>query len=143
MASEALERVQSEIADYGIFWQLWPLVDLRSCEHRPVGVEVELIGAHTLDVNHLDPACSKCHNVKSLLLIIANRIIHNVVKHNHVTCDVDSRPNSILCLLALGNRPAVSVGIDVWWNDANGKTLETDLLSKIKTFLAEYGIHQH
>jgi hypothetical protein len=64
MASEASEHVQSEIADYGIFWQLWPLVDLRSGEHRPVGVEVELIGAHTLDVNHLDPACSKCHNVK-------------------------------------------------------------------------------
>jgi hypothetical protein len=142
MASDAVAYMQSEIAEYGVFWQLWPQFDVRAGERRPVGLEVELIGAHTLDRNHLDPACPKCKNVKFVLLGIANLIITSVFKHDHLTYDVDSHPNSILCLPALGNRSAVSVSIDVWWNDANGKTCEADLLNKIKTFLSDYGIHQ-
>jgi hypothetical protein len=133
--------LQATTAEYGIFWQVWPLIDIRAGERRPLGLEVELIGGHTLDLNHLDPTCPMCGNVKSVLLTIADLMISSVLKHDHLTYDLDSRPNSILCLPSLGNRPAVSVGIDVWWNDTS-KTLETDLLSEVKTFLSQYGIHQ-
>jgi hypothetical protein len=143
MATSTLSLgVQSNAAAYGIFWQLWPQFDVRAGERRAVGLELELIGAHSLDLNHLDPACPLCHHVKSVLLEIADLMIDAVLRQDHVTCDIDSHPNSILCLPALGNRPAVSVSVDVWWNDANGKTFEADLLNKIKTFLSNYGIHQ-
>jgi hypothetical protein len=134
--------LQSTIAEYGIFWQLWPLIDIRAGERRPLGIEVELIGAHTLDRNHLDPACLMCQHVKSVLLGVADLMINAVLRQDHFSYDIDSHPNAVLCLPALGSRSAVSVSVDVWWNDASGKTFETDLPNKIKVFLSDYGIQQ-
>ena len=66
MATPALSsRVQSAVAEYGLFWQLWPQFDGTGSERRLVGLEMELIGSHTSDLNHLDPACSMCNHLAS------------------------------------------------------------------------------
>ena len=73
MATSALNsRVQSLVAEYGVFWQFWPQFEQTHGERRLVGFEVELIGSHTSDLNHLDPACPACRHVRSVLLAIAD-----------------------------------------------------------------------
>jgi hypothetical protein len=56
MATSALNsRVQSLVTEYGVFWQFWPQFEQTHGERRLVGFEVELIGSHTSDLNHVDP----------------------------------------------------------------------------------------
>lgn len=136
-------RVQSAIAKCGVFWQLWPQFDVTGGERRQVGLEVELIGSHTPDLNHVDPACPMCHHVRSVLLGVADLLHKNgVFSRDSLTYDIDSHSNSILCLPALGNRSAVWVSITISWGRADGYKFETDLLSDIKASLANWGIHQ-
>ena len=144
MATLALNsRVQSLVAEYGVFWQLWPQFEQTHGERRLVGFEVELIGSHTSDLNHLDPACTACRHVRSVLVAITDAMPGETnFGRNHLTCNIESHSNSILCLPALGNRSAVSVSIYVFWNRSNGQSFETDLLSAIKAFLKGWGIHQ-
>ena len=144
MATIALNsRVQSAVTEYGVFWQLWPQFDGTNGERRPVGLEVELIGSHSADFNHVDPTCPKCHHVRSALLGIADLMLsESVVNRNSLMYNIDSHSNSILCLPALGNRSAVSVSIYVFWNHSTGQALETDLLREIKGFLTRAGIYQ-
>jgi len=144
MATPALNsRVQSLATEYGMFWQFWPQFEQTHGERRLVGFEVELIGSHTSDLNHVDPACPTCRHVRSVLLAIANAMLSETnFRRNYLTYNIDSHSNSILCLPALGNRSAVSVSIYVVWNQSNGQSFETDLLSEIKAFLNGWGIHQ-
>lgn len=144
MAAPALtSNAQSLAAEYGAFWQMWPQFEQLSGERRLVGFEVELIGSHASDLNHVDPSCPMCRHVRSVLLAIAERMPRDAMfTRRSLTYSVDSRSNSILCLPALGNRSAVSVSIYVFWNGANGESWETDLLAGIKTFLSKWGIHQ-
>jgi len=136
-------RVQSLVAEYSVFWQFWPEFEQIHGERRLVGFELELIGFHTSDLNHLDPACSACRHVRSVLLAIALAMPRETsFRQNYLTYNIDSHSNSILCLPALGNRSAVSVSIHVVWNRSNGQSFETDLLSEIKAFLYGWGIHQ-
>ena len=73
MATPALNsRVQSLVTEYGVFWQFWPQFEQTHGERRLVGFEVELIGSHTSDLNHVDPACPTCRHVRSVLLAIAD-----------------------------------------------------------------------
>ena len=65
-------EVQSLVAEYGVFWQLWPQFEQTHGERCLIGFEVELIGSHTSDLNHVDPACPTCHHVRSVLLAIAD-----------------------------------------------------------------------
>lgn len=142
MASTVLS-VHSAVAEYGVFWQLWPQFEQTHGERRLVGFEVELIGSHTSDLNHLDPSCATCHQVRSVLLAIAKLMSGEIaVSRNSFTYNIDSHSNSILCLPALGNRSAVSVSVVVSWSPLNGQSLETDLLNELKTFLNRWGIHQ-
>jgi len=143
MATSALNsREQSSVTEYGVFWQLWPQFEQMGGDRRMTGFEVELIGSHPSDVDHLNPACPMCRHVRSVLLEIADHMIQDVVLSQNSFRYIDSHSNSILCLPALGNRSAVSVSTYFFWNHANGQTRETDLLSGIKTFLATRSIHQ-
>ena len=144
MATLALNsEVQALVAEYSIFWQLWPQFEQIHGERRLVGFEVELIGFHTSDLNHLDPRCPACRQVRSVLLAIADAMPRETLfRRNYLTYNIDSHSNSILCLPALGNRSAVSVSIYVFWNRSNGRSPETDLVSEIKAFLNGWGIHQ-
>ena len=144
MATASLNsRVQSLVIEYGVFWQSWPEFEQAHGERRLIGYEVELIGSHGSDLNHLDPACSTCRHVRSVLLAIAETIPEDVnTRRTSLMYNVDSHSNSILCLPALGNRSAVSVSIYVSWNGSPGAAFETELLNEIKTFLSKWGIHQ-
>ena len=137
MVTPALNsQVQSLVAEYSVFWQFWPQFEQIHGERRLVGFELELIGFHTSDLNHLDPACPACRHVRSVLLAIALAMPRETsFRRNYLTYNIDSHSNSILCLPALGNRSAVSVSICVVWNRSNGQSFETDLLSEIKAFL--------
>jgi hypothetical protein len=58
MTTAALNsRVQSLVTKYGIFWQCWPQFGQAHGERCLVAFELELIGSHTSDLNHIDPAC--------------------------------------------------------------------------------------
>ncbi len=145
MATLALNpRVQSLVTEYGVFWQLWPQFEQTHGERRLAAFEVELIGSHTSDLNHVDPSCPRCRNVRAVLLAIADLLPQEArFGENFLTYNIDSHSNSILCLPALGNRSAVSVSVSVSWSRSNGQSLETDLLTEIKSFLSRWGIHQH
>ena len=144
MATSVLNtRVQSLVAEYGVFWQFWPQFEQTHGERQLAGLEVELIGSHTSDRNHVDPACPACRHVRSVLLAIADPMPRETsFRQNYLTYNIDSHSNSILCLPALGNRSAVSVSIYVFWNRSNGQPFDTDLLNEVKIFLNRWGIHQ-
>jgi len=142
MATPVLS-VHSAVAEYGVFWQLWPQFEQTPGERRLVGFEVELIGSHASDLNHVDPACPMCRHVRSVLLAIADLIPGELtLSRNSLTYNIDSHSNSIVCLPALGNRSAVWVSIYVFLNPTNGQSFETDPLNEVKTFLNRWGIHQ-
>ncbi len=144
MATPALNsRVQSLVTEYGVFWQFWPQFEQINGERHMVGFEVELIGSHTSDLNHVDPACPTCRHVRSVLLMIADLMPGELtLSRNSFAYDIDSHSNSIVCLPALGNRSAVWVSIYVFLNRADGESFEPDLLNEVKTFLNRWGIHQ-
>ena len=64
-ASAPLVRTppRTAVTEYGIFWELWPQFVGTGSERQSVGLEVELIGSHTMDANHLDPTCPMCRRV--------------------------------------------------------------------------------
>jgi hypothetical protein len=144
MATPALNsRVQYLATEYGVFWQFWPQFEQTHGEHRLVGFEVELIGSHTSDLNHIDPACPMCRTVRAALLSIANLVPADLtVRVNSLTYNIDSHSGEILCLPALGNRAAVWVSIYLSWTRSNGQSFETDLLTEVRTLLNKWGIHQ-
>lgn len=144
MAIPALNsQVQSLVTEYGVFWQFWPQFEQINGERRMVGFEVELIGSHESDLNHVDPACPGCRHVRSVLLTIADLMPRDAsFSGDSLTYNIDSHSDSIVCLPALGNRSAVYVSIYVFLNRANGQSFETELLTEIKTFLNTWGIHQ-
>lgn len=144
MATASLSsRMECATSGYGLFWQLWPQYDVADGERRGVGLEVELIGSHASDPDHVDPACPICRRVRCVLLGIADLMLNEAIPNrNCFICDIDSHSNSIVCLPALGNRSAVSVSINLYWRNGSGPSLEAELLGNIKTFLAGYGIHQ-
>jgi hypothetical protein len=144
MASSMLSsRLQSAVFEYGVFYQLWPKFEGSNGERRLIGAEVELIGSHTADPNHLDLACPMCHHVRSALLTVANDLVQQTgLASPDFIIDVDASANLVLILPALGNRSLVTVSINVSWNQGNGNDVESDALSDIKGFLSECGIHQ-
>lgn len=144
MSSPSLNtRVQSLVAEYGVFWQFWPQFEQTHGERRLVGFEVELIGSHASDRKHVDPSCPRCRNVRDVLLSIAHLVPADLaVSVSSLTYNIDSHSGAIFCLPALGNRSAVWVTIYVSWNRSNGQSFETDLLTEVRTLLDKWGIHQ-
>lgn len=144
MASSILNsRLQSAVLEYGVFCQLWPKFDGSNGEHRLTGAEVELIGSHIADPNHLDPACPMCHHVRSALLTIANDLVQQTrLTSPDFLVDVDSHANLVLILPALRNRSLVTVSINFCWNEASRNDVQSHALTDIRTFLSECGIRQ-
>ncbi|MBZ5663252.1 MAG: hypothetical protein LAO30_01480 [Acidobacteriia bacterium] len=135
--------LQVAVREYGVFWEVWPQFVVEDGEHRQVGFELELIGSHTLDSTHLDPACPTCYRVRSGLLALANAVVQRMaLRSRALIYDIDSHPNSIVCSPAFGNRPLVSVSINVFPRDADNHPVDTDVLDEIKKYLAECGIHE-
>jgi len=131
--------LQSALTRYALFCKLWPQFVVRGGERQRVGLEAELIGSHTPDVNHIDPACPRCIRVRSLLTAVARGAI-SALSALPVTCSIDSHTNSILCLPARGNRSFVSVSLNIFWSDKAGSSLEADVLSDIKGCLSEFRV---
>ena len=144
MTTPALNsRVQYLATEYGVFWQFWPQFEQTHGERRLVGFEVELIGSHTSDLNHVDPACPRCRNVRAVLLSIASLVPADLALDvNSLTYNIDSHSGAILCLPALGNRSAVWVTVYLSWSRSNGQSFETDLLTEVRALLNKWGIHQ-
>ena len=144
MATPALNsQVQSLVAEYGVFWQLWPQFEQTHGERHLVGFEVELIGCHTSDLNHIDPACPSCRGVRSILLEITVLLHSNIAgTRNSFAYSVDSHANSIMCLPVLGGRAAVWVTVRLSCPRADDQSLVTDLLDRVRTVLHQWGIHQ-
>lgn len=125
------------------FWQLWPQTEQDGGERRVTGLEVELIGCHNSDPTHVDPACPMCRRVRFELLGIAHLMLNESgLTRDSLTCSINARSNSVLCLPALGNRSAVCVSITLSWKRASGQGRETELLGTIKSALSKHGIHQ-
>lgn len=136
--------LQSLVAEYNSFWQVWPQYEQANGERRLIGFEVELIGSHTSDLNHVDPACRRCRSVRAVLLAIADLLPREAsLGVKSLTYNIDSHSNSILRLPALGNRSAVSVSLYVSCSRLNGQSMETEPLIEIKNLLSRWGIHQH
>lgn len=135
--------LQAAVSEYGVFWELWPQFMTIAGERQPVGFEVELMGSHTADPTHLDPACPLCCAVRSVLLAIANVVVQETVfRSRALSYDIDSHTNSITCSPALGNRPLVSVSINVSLPEAH-RRIDPDIMDDIKACLAQWGIHEH
>jgi hypothetical protein len=144
MASAVVSSdLQFLVSEYGVYCELWPQFAVGGRERRRLGLEVELIGSHTPDVNHIDPACPMCSRLRSLLLAVAKRIMRQTTSDSRpIHCSIDSHTNSILCLPARGNRSFVWVSLSISWSDKAGLSLEADVLSDIKERLSRLGIRQ-
>jgi len=135
--------LQSAVVGYGVFCELWPQFLGRGGELQKVGLEVELIGSHTPEITHMNPACQMCSRVRTLLLAVARHIITGMTSDSRpITCSVDSHTNSILCLPARGNRSFVWVSINIFWSEKARSSLEADMLCDIKDSLSKLGIRQ-
>lgn len=97
---------------YNVLYHVWPEYVAKDGSLRQVGYEIELVGAHTSDRNHPDPACLSCRHVRSALFDIANTVIHDsaVAGNRDVSCHVEAHDGEIVCS---GNRPVVTVSISV------------------------------
>jgi len=130
LATQALSSyVQSAVSEYALFWQLWPQFEQTNGERRLLGLEVELVGSHTSNLDHFDPACPMCHHVRSILVRIADLMIRDAVLSRYpLYYNIDSHSNSILCLPSLGSRPGVSINVS--WSRTASQKFETDLPSE-------------
>lgn len=131
------------VGQYHIVLQVWPQYSFLGCQRVQIGFELELIGSHSSDPNHLNPTCTKCVGVRAALRRIAGHIIL------HGSCGDDARytfelfdhPTSILCSPRYGNRPAVNVSINVEFRSGS-LPREDRLLSQLKRQLSVLGIHE-
>lgn len=83
-----------------------------------------------------------CSRLRSFLLAVVTRIMHQVTRSHRVHCDTDSHANSILYLPSRGNRSFVSVSLTIAWSDNSEPTVEAEVLSDIKNLLTRFGIRQ-
>jgi len=142
MATPALDSRQCIGPRYGVFWQSWPQFEGANGEHRLAGIELELIGRHASDLNHIDPTCPLCRHVRCVLLEIADLLLREAVLTREFFTYIDSHSNSVLCLPALGNRSAVSISVYIYYNGPSGQGVDADLLTQVKSYLEKWGIHQ-
>lgn len=146
VTSATQPKLNGLLRSYTMLWQLWPQYAVLHGERRQIGFELELIGSHTLDPNHLDPGCLQCHRVRSILLAIAENVAHEVFPNHHsVSYDIDPHSASIVCIPGLANRPCVTVSIIVTDNHVFERAtggLGDAVVSNARTYLAELGILQ-
>jgi len=134
--------LQIPVSEY-LFFELWPQFAAIGGERQRLGLEVELIGSHTPDLNHVDPGCPMCSQLRSFLLAVAKRIMYQISSDSRpIHCSIDSHTNSILFLPARGNRSFVSVNLNISWSDRVMSSFEAGLLRDVKERLSRFGIRQ-
>ena len=135
---------QTAAHEYSIFWQCSPRYEGAGENRRLTDIDVELMGSHTSDPRHLDPDCSVCDDVRSLLLGIAHAMVDETAVHSSgCFCDIDPHASEVLRLPGSGDRSFVSVSVDVFLGNGNGQAPETDVMNAIRSFMVKSGIHQH
>lgn len=131
---------------YSLFWKIWPEYVVLGSERRQVGFEVELIGSHSSDPNHIDPACTICHRVQHVLLLIAAAAVEDGHEaQDSVRHEITHDPQSVVCSPGWGNRACVTVSIHILHKrgfDQLVSQAETDFLEGIRTHLLELGLSQ-
>ncbi len=133
------------VATEEVFMHVWPVPTLTSDGTRPESAhEVELIGSHTADPNHLDPSCSACRQLRSRLQSIAREAVERVAQSAGDSPDLDIYydPGCIVCSPS-GQRPCVTVSIYVHvQQDHSPSNTSADTISEIKNVLSKLGVHE-
>ena len=148
MATPELKLNLNEVMkQYTLFWKIWPEYVLVGSERRQVGFEVELIGSHSSDPSHIDPACAICHRVQHVLLLIAAATVEEIghEAQDSVRYEITDDPQSVVCSPGWGNRACVAISIHILHKrgfDHPVSQAEADFLESIRTHLLELGLSQ-
>ena len=133
------------VATEEVFMHVWPVPTLTSDgTRRESAHEVELIGSHTADPNHLDPSCSACHQLRSRLQAMARMAVERVAPSAGHLPDLDIYydPGCIVCSPS-GQRPCVTVSIYVHvQQDHSPSTTSADTVSQLKNILYKFGVRE-
>ncbi len=127
---------------FAVFWHVWPYRTVIDREVRQIGFELELMGSHCLDPNHLDPGCPQCRRIRSALIAVAEHLTNDVFPNiqESLTYDIDSHSTSVVCW---ANRACATVSIIVMHRHAFDRAIDvsdTLVLGTIKQSMAELGI---
>jgi hypothetical protein len=125
-----------------VFWHVWPYRTVIDREARQIGFELELIGSHCVDPNHLNPGCPQCRHVRSALLVVAEHLTNYVFPNlqQSLAYDIDSHSTSIVYS---ANRACVTVSIIVMHRQAFDHAIDLSdnfVLATVKQSMAELGI---
>ncbi len=125
-----------------VFWHVWPYRTVIDREVRQIGFELELMGSHCVDPNHLDPGCPRCRRVRGALLVVAEHLANHVFPNlqESLTYEIDSHSTSIVYS---ANRACVSVSIVVMHRHAFDRAIDGSdnlVLGSLKQSMAEIGI---
>jgi hypothetical protein len=130
------------VREYNICCEVWPEYLSVDGEHRQVGFELELLGSHSLDPNHLDPACPMCKRVRAALREIAGSIVPS---GNSVTYEIDAHSESLICEPRLGHRPFVIVSIRILHRQGFDQPIAPCVIACLKQIIAhleELGVRE-
>ena len=124
---------------------VWPVYFQMKGERRQIGYEVELLGSHSADPDHLDPGCLACNRLRNRLLAIAKAVIASISSslRESVRCEIHARDASSLFWPRLGNRSLVSVSINISHQHGFDRPIdqsEMATLDEVKNRLAAFGI---
>jgi len=125
-----------------IFMQVSKLAVPEGTVHFQSAVEVELIGSHTADPNHLDPSCPACRRLRARMEIISRTAIEQAAQGNKETSfEVYTDPGRIVCLPTNGQRPSVSVSIYLWVrSEGSSQDGESSSIFQVQQALASLGV---
>ncbi len=144
MTAVLSRELQAAVTQYHIVWKSWPKLIGAAGRHSPIGIELELVGCHSPNLNHGDPACAECGRVRSVLLAIADALIQQTVfGSREMGYEIKSNANSIPCSLAVAQCPLISVTIHIICSAERKPFDKARVLHDIKRCLASCGIHQH
>ena len=142
MASlEASQNLTELVRGYNIACEVWPEYLVVGKEIRKVGFELELLGAHSSDSYHFDPACPKCERVRASLLAIAGDIVAR--SGNSVKYEIVAHLQSVKYVLRRGHRPFLTVSIRILHKQEFDQPIdayEMSALQQIKGHLEELGV---
>ncbi len=127
---------------FAVFWHMWPYRTVIDREVRQIGFELELIGSHCVDPNHLNPGCPQCRRVRSALLVVAEHLANHVFPNlqESLTYDIDPHPTSVVYS---ANRACVTVSIIVMRRHAFDRPIDVSdnfVPGSVKQSMAELGI---
>jgi hypothetical protein len=127
---------------FAVFWHVWPYRTVIDREVRQIGFELELMGSHCLDPNHLNPGCPQCRRVRSALLVVAKHLTDHVFPNleESLTYDIEPHPTSVVYS---ANRACVTLSIIVMRRHAFDRAMDGSdnfVLGNVKKSMAELGI---